>query len=127
MSDSGADSSAQSPAWDRDALRRELAGDDGVVHELVELYCRESPQLRQAVHAALEQVSADKLRRAAHSLKGTLASLRAHQASTAAEALERLGRAGNLAAAPAVLHDLAQKLEQLHIELQRYLSERRRP
>jgi two-component system, sensor histidine kinase and response regulator len=125
MSESTADPSPESPVWDCGGLRRDVGGDDGVVRELVELYRQEAPQLRQAVRTALKDGHADQLRRAAHSLKGTLASLHAPEASSAAEALERLGRAGNLAAAPQAHADLEKKLERLHGELERYLTERR--
>jgi two-component system, sensor histidine kinase and response regulator len=105
------------PAFDRQALFDVLGGDETLLRELLHLYRKEAPRLQQAVRSAVAQGNADAIRLAAHALKGTLANLAAPDAYTAAETLEALGRAEDIASAPAALAELEHQLERLHAEL----------
>jgi HPt (histidine-containing phosphotransfer) domain-containing protein len=127
MSDSSADPLSPSPACDRHSLRLAVGGDESIVRELLELYRQESPKLRNAVQNALGKGDAELLRRAAHSLKGTLGSMCAHEASAAAEVLELIARSGELTAADVAFADLQRKLDRLAREIEQYLTERNSP
>jgi HPt (histidine-containing phosphotransfer) domain-containing protein/PAS domain-containing protein len=100
-------------ALDRAALLERLGGDAELVREVAELYLHESPRLLGAARAALAGGDAPALARAAHSLKGTLTTLAAPRASTAALRLEQLGARGDLAGAAAALPELERCLEEL--------------
>jgi signal transduction histidine kinase len=100
-------------ALDRAALLERLGGDAELVREVAELYFHESPRLLGAARAALAGGDAAALARAAHSLKGTLATLAAPRASAAARRLEELGARGDLAAAADALPELERCLDEL--------------
>ncbi len=105
------------PVFDRQALLDVLGGDETLLKELLHLYRMEAPRLQQAVRSAVALGNADAIRLGAHALKGTLASLGAPDAYAAAENLEALGRAADIASAPAALAELEHQLERLHAEL----------
>ena len=93
-----------------------------MVRDLLLLYLREAPGLRDSLGKALAVARADGVRRAAHALKGTLGSIAAQEASAAAEQIERLGRIGALDAAGPAVANLDQKLERLRGRLQCWLE-----
>src|SRR5258708_5048303 len=113
----------ETPAFNRQELLAVLGGDETLFRELIQLYLQEAPKLHNAVRNAATHGKPDALRQAAHALKGTLANLAAPDARAAAETLERLARAGDVAGVPAACANLDRQLERLHAEL--LLSENR--
>ncbi|SNS10973.1 PAS domain S-box-containing protein [Humidesulfovibrio mexicanus] len=78
---------------DLDAAAEALGGDEDLLREVVELYLAELPEKRAALSRAMAGSDMAGLRLAAHSLKGTSASVGALAASQAAKRLEGLARA----------------------------------
>jgi HPt (histidine-containing phosphotransfer) domain-containing protein len=74
---------------------RELGG-DGFVSEVVETFLADAPTLLSTLRQALENKSADELRRAAHTLKSNGATLGAEQFATLCRELEQRARNGEL-------------------------------
>jgi CheY-like chemotaxis protein len=83
--------------FDRQSARERLGGDGRLLAELIALHRAESPALQRAVRKAAAAGDHDALRRAAHALKGSLATLGAPRAHAAAAALEQAARAGTVA------------------------------
>ncbi|AHG93420.1 PAS sensor protein (plasmid) [Gemmatirosa kalamazoonensis] len=79
------------PAVDRVALLATVGGNRVLLVELVDLFLEQSPSLMALIDAAIADGSADALRRAAHTLKGSLITFAAQRAVAAARALELLG------------------------------------
>jgi PAS domain S-box-containing protein len=81
---------------DRALALARVDGDESLLADLARLFCEESPAMMAAVQEAVAARDADRLQRAAHSLKGAVATLSAPKAFDAALAMERQGRSGDL-------------------------------
>ena len=84
------------PAMDWDLALSRLDGDEPLLLDLAKLFCGESERMLSAVRTSVEAKNADKLQRAAHSIKGSEATFGAQAAIDAALKLERLSRSGEL-------------------------------
>jgi CheY-like chemotaxis protein len=100
VADARPSSPIEEPAYtvmDRSLALARVDGDETLLADLAKLFCEESPKMMGAVREAVIARDADRLQRAAHSLKGAVATLAAQKAFDAALRLERLGRASDLA------------------------------
>jgi HPt (histidine-containing phosphotransfer) domain-containing protein len=88
-------------------------GDAELLEELVRLFLGECPGWLTQIRDALARQDAAQLRRAAHTLKGTLATLGARPASAVAQRLEAMGRTGEMAGAAETLAELEGLLDRL--------------
>jgi PAS domain S-box-containing protein len=102
---------------DRAVLFKRLGGDRRLLGEVLELFRLDRTRLLKDLDDALGRGDAARLGRAAHALKGTLASLSAPAAYAAARGLEALGRAGDLAAATTAHRVLLAELDRLQTAL----------
>ncbi len=84
---------------DREALLARIGGDMELLRELVGLYRADYPRLLAEIQAAVRANDADRLRRAAHTLKASAGTFGAEQVCAAAKRLEAMGRDGTLAGA----------------------------
>jgi PAS domain S-box-containing protein len=100
------------------ALER-VGGDRQLLHELVEICLENMPSWLGDVRSALSAHDAVRLRRAAHSIKGAVASIGGNAAVTAAARLEERGRAALLDGAGPDLLALEQALSRLESVLRR--------
>ena len=112
-----------SPESARTVLDRNLAlahvdGDESLLADLARLFLEESPRMLAAVQEAIAGNAPERLERAAHSLKGSVATFAAQGAFDAALKLERLGRAGELGAAEQAYAELESQMERLRTALQ---------
>jgi HPt (histidine-containing phosphotransfer) domain-containing protein len=105
------------PIIDKTGLMERLDGDQELLGELVELFLADCPRLLEEIRAAVESDDAEQLMRAAHTLKGSVSNFCASDAAEAAQKLESLGRAGDLAVAPEYLATLEPIMERLNAEL----------
>ncbi len=80
------------PVIDWDAARQNIPGGKDMFRELAVILRSQSPQLLQEMTSALQDRDANRLRRAAHTLKGAAGHFAAHRLTAAAGALEQLGR-----------------------------------
>ena len=83
-------------AFDREAALARVDGDEALLADLARLFLEESPKMLAAIHDAVVANAPEQLERAAHSLKGSVATFAAQGAFDAALKLERLGRSGDL-------------------------------
>jgi HPt (histidine-containing phosphotransfer) domain-containing protein len=88
-------------------------GDRHLLAELAGLFLAEGPRWMTEMRAAVAGGDPPRLQLSAHALKGAVAHFAAPAAYEAALQLEKMGRAGDLSAAPEVLADLAQEVEHL--------------
>ena len=103
----------QEPVIDRDAALERTGGNVDVLKELVDLFFEECPKLMNQIREAIATQQTAELRRAAHTLKGSVAIFGANLAREAAWRLESIGRDGNLEDAQSAWEDLEQRIEQL--------------
>lgn len=89
------------------ATLKDSLGDDGtVIRQLIGIYSTDAPQQLADATAALERKAQEELRRAAHSLKSTSASMGAMTASAVARDLEQLAKQGDFAQSAVLLERL---------------------
>jgi HPt (histidine-containing phosphotransfer) domain-containing protein len=99
--------------WNRSAALEIVGGDEGLLHEMVQLFLVESPKLLAQMQQALAHNDPRLLEMAAHCLKGELRYLVVPEASEAADKLEAAGRTGEITAAADLLVDLRSRLAAL--------------
>jgi HPt (histidine-containing phosphotransfer) domain-containing protein len=92
-------------------------GSPDILHQMIDFYFGEAPDLVAQMHAALSARNRREVARAAHRLRGTLVHLAAHPAAAAADRLEQLIAEGNLAEAAEQLAELGRQLERLEAAL----------
>jgi HPt (histidine-containing phosphotransfer) domain-containing protein len=102
---------------DLEAVLARLGGDRGLLAELATIYLEDEAAQIAAVAEAVEGGDAERVRRAAHAIKGSVANFGAGRAHAAALAMEMAGRNGDLSCAPALLGTLRRELAALHAAL----------
>ncbi len=83
------------------------------LQELAALFLQECPKMLAECHQAIRDGDAPRLRRAAHTIKGSAATFVAERAAAAALRLENLAKAGQWEDAPAALAELEAELARL--------------
>jgi HPt (histidine-containing phosphotransfer) domain-containing protein len=106
-------SESASPIFDKQVALTRVGGDEELLRELIEVFLGDCPKWLSDLRKAAAAGSAVDLRRAAHTIKGAVGYFGADDASLAADRLQELGRAGDVAAAVAVVTDLEHSLERL--------------
>ena len=96
----------------QEALNR-VGGNIGTLKELVGIFNEECPRLMDQIRDSIEERDAVKLRKAAHSLKGSVDVFGATPAREAAWALEQMGRDGELAAVETAWSQLEAEIDRL--------------
>ena len=99
-----------------------LDGDLELALELAAIFIDEGPHMLQRLRAAVEQRSADEVRRAAHALKGSLSNFIDGGPTATAFALETMGREDRLDEAAPVLDRLACEIDVLTARLREFQS-----
>jgi two-component system sensor histidine kinase/response regulator len=98
---------------DREVALARVDGDEGLLADLAKLFCEESPKLLSAVQDAVAKRDTVALKRAAHSLKGSISTFAARDATEAALRLEDLARAGEFAGSEDAYRLLETQVERL--------------
>ncbi len=88
-------------AVDEGALLQRFGGDRKFLRRMVEIFLTDSAKTMTAIEEAIRKRDAERLRVAAHTLKGSAANFVAKEAVAAAYELEVMGREGNLEEAAA--------------------------
>jgi signal transduction histidine kinase/CheY-like chemotaxis protein len=99
--------------FDREAVLKRVGGSTELLQEIVKLFLDECPRLLGEVHEAVARRDADRLHRAAHALKGTVANFKAPAVFDAALRLEVMGRSGQLDGSAEACRTLEGEIERL--------------
>jgi CheY-like chemotaxis protein len=92
---------------DRLQCMRRLGGDEKLFLDVIQLFLEDCPLRLAAIKEAVDALDAERLRTAAHALKGASANLSAGGLFEAAAVLERIGAEGRLDAAQAAWRGLS--------------------
>jgi HPt (histidine-containing phosphotransfer) domain-containing protein len=103
---------------DEEAILERVAGDPAFLARMVAIFVADAPVRLDAIRAGLGRADAHAVERAAHSLKGALATMAAAEAAAEAYRLEQIGRSGTLAEAGAVLRTLERRVEEVAAALE---------
>ena len=115
--------SSEVPAFDADAALAQVGGSAEMLEELVGMFDEEAPKLVANVLQAIEAGDAERVRTAAHGLKGSLSVFAAPAAVAAARSLEELGQGGDLTGVEALQADLENEMGRLQQALARFAAE----
>jgi two-component system sensor histidine kinase/response regulator len=115
-----------SEVLDRELALARVDGDEGLLADLAKLFCEECPKLLFAVEDAVARRDTAALKRAAHSLKGSMSTFAAREATEAALRLEELASAGELVDAEGAYRLLATQVDRLKQALESLGSGSRR-
>jgi len=108
---------AQEKVIDEVLLEKLTGGDLGLLRELVRIYNETRPELICNIDLAIEKQDAEKLRDAAHALKGAVSNFAAVPALQACAELERIGSSADLSNVAQARRDLDYHLEAFHAKL----------
>jgi two-component system sensor histidine kinase/response regulator len=104
----GVETAAAGPiAFDEDALRHRLSGDDQLMADVIQLFLEDLPVRLAAIKSAVTGRNAEALREAAHALKGAAGNLSAGRLFEAAGVLERIGAGSDIDAAEGAWRQLS--------------------
>jgi HPt (histidine-containing phosphotransfer) domain-containing protein len=103
--------------FDLDTARECVGGSEQILKEVIDAFFEESPMLMEQIRQAISDGDVGELRRAAHTLKGTVAVFGANFARQAAWRLEKMGRDADLTDAEAACVELQQRVGELHSAL----------
>jgi PAS domain S-box-containing protein len=95
-----------------EAMNR-VAGDQGLLRSMIAMFLEQCPKEMAVLRESVNHADAGALRRAAHTLKGTIGIFGRREAYAAADRLEALGKSGDLAAATPALTELEDALARL--------------
>jgi HPt (histidine-containing phosphotransfer) domain-containing protein len=102
---------------DRSAVLGRVGGDRKRLRKLIGLFAGECPKMVTGIEDALKVGDAGGVQRAAHTLKGAVATLGAVAAAQTAKSLEDQGRAGQLTDCTGTLTTLHKELDQFRAAL----------
>lgn len=106
------------PPADSAYAREWVGGDRDLLMELTAIFLADHPERIAELSRAIAAGDAAAIQQTAHTIKGSVAGFGAHRARSLAERLEGLGRAKQLADAPAVFSELASELVRVVQQLQ---------
>jgi PAS domain S-box-containing protein len=118
-------SESRNSAWEERVVRwadvlERTGGDRGFLTELVSLFLDQQVQLLREIESAVDAGDGNKVEHAAHALRGAIGNFSNQGAYKAALSLERLARAGRLAAVNQPLADLKRGLHYLEHEMSKW-------
>ena len=96
--------------------------DDSFLRDLIQIYLEDSPQRIAEIEQSLADNDAERLTRAAHSLKGSSANFGATELRAVSEQIEKLGRQQALGMVPAQMANLKAAYAQVKADLEALMS-----
>jgi signal transduction histidine kinase/CheY-like chemotaxis protein/HPt (histidine-containing phosphotransfer) domain-containing protein len=118
-SDAGSTSTAEDSLVDEAAILSGMDGNRKLLRDLTRIFVADCPKQLVEIKAAIQMGDAERLRRAAHALKGSVGNFAAKKAFAIAGQLETMGKNGNLDAAQGACVALEGELSQLIRELKK--------
>ena len=109
--------------FDLDDALDKVGGDREILEEILIVFSETYPDQLNELKNAIDSGDAPIVERAAHTLKGSVATFSAKKAFETAFRLETMGRDGELQEAAAVYSTLEQEVEELDAALRATLSE----
>jgi HPt (histidine-containing phosphotransfer) domain-containing protein len=117
---SAAAGSAEQPVFDLQRSLERLGNDRSLLADMVQFFLEDCPGLLTDIAESIQAGNAEKLQRAAHSLKGLASTFDATGTVNAAKSLEMAGAQKDLRAAPAGLQKLRIEADRLQLALSEY-------
>jgi HPt (histidine-containing phosphotransfer) domain-containing protein len=109
--------------FDRASALSHLDGDQELLADLIQIFLAEYPETIAKLRRAADSGDAEAVAVEAHMLKGSISNFGASKATELAFAIEKMGRGGTVADAPAAVARLSEMLETLRPQLSKWASE----
>ena len=122
MKDSAAVSDTRSKLFDLQGSLERFDDDLEVLAEVAFIFCEHADSMLEEIRTAVDQRAPRELRRAAHTLKGSLGTFGAQEGVEAAKALEKHAELGDLSGAPSLYGRVENVTLRLRKELDRFLG-----
>jgi two-component system, sensor histidine kinase and response regulator len=110
--------------WNAAQTLERLGGDEGLFHEIIEIFLKEAPKQMTSMREALARGDKDATERIAHTLKGELGYLGISEASHNAHAIEDAGRKGDLKRAASIQALLERDVESVASTMRDFLIQK---
>jgi PAS domain S-box-containing protein len=107
---------------DEAAILEGMDGNRKLLRDLTRIFLADCPKQLAEIKSAIDMGNAERLRRAAHALKGSVGNFAAKRAVAIASQLEALGKTGNLDAVQGAYVALEDELSQLTRELNKLIT-----
>lgn len=114
------------PSFDEDDALGHAGGDRELLYEVLDVFVEESAGWLAELERAAADKDGERLRRAAHTVKGAASNCGAADATALASAVERLAAAGDLATAASKSAELVVAMNRLTSNVRGYLRSRER-
>jgi HPt (histidine-containing phosphotransfer) domain-containing protein len=111
------------PVFDRNLALERVDGDASLLADLAQVFLEESPHMLADVQEAVQRKDASAIERAAHSLKGSIATFAAKDAFEVAMKLETIGREGRVEAAEAASASVVSEVGRLRVALEDFATQ----
>lgn len=115
----GSASASADTMVDEAAILSGMDGNRRLLRDLTRIFLADYPKQLAEIKTAIQAADAERLRRAAHGLKGSVGNFGAKKAFETASQLETMGKTGKLDAAPGTYPALESELSQLTRELKK--------
>jgi CheY-like chemotaxis protein/HPt (histidine-containing phosphotransfer) domain-containing protein len=112
-------SASEDTMVDEAAILSGMDGNRRLLRDLTRIFLADYPKQLAEIKTAMQAADAERLRRAAHALKGSVGNFGAKKAFETASQLETMGKTGKLDAAPGTYLALESELSQLTRELKK--------
>lgn len=109
-------------AMDPVAALKRMGDDVELMEQIIQIFLEDAPGLIHAAREALARGDAPEVRRAAHSLKGMMATLGATSGANGAFHLEQCAVGGDLSGASPLIHECGERVAELTRALQAYFE-----
>jgi HPt (histidine-containing phosphotransfer) domain-containing protein len=117
----GTSASAEAaPVFDREGFVERLMGDEDLAQRIIRGFVGDMPRQIALLAQAVNNLDSKAVRLVAHSIKGAAASVGGLEIREMAWKLEQTGRAGDFAAATAVLPELSASFERARPAMERF-------
>ncbi len=108
--------------FDEAELLDRVDNDTEFLAETVQMLADDGPTLLEQIGAAVQAGDAEAVGRHAHALKGMISNFCAPETQACALEVEKLGKSGDLAGAPAAMQTLESKVRALTAELLEFVK-----
>jgi HPt (histidine-containing phosphotransfer) domain-containing protein len=125
--DSGRDLERLAPVLNVNAALQRLGGDVELLDQIILIYLEDAPALMHTARQSLAQGDPVELRRAAHSLKGMMATLGAPAGVNAALRVEQCAASSDLASASDLIYECGERVAELTRVLGAYYQSAQAP
>ncbi len=107
----------------RDSLQERLMGDKELIVEVLKVFLDDAPKQLADMKDALPEKNMEKLRDAAHSLKGSAGNIGAERLHSVARQIEKTSGNGDAQKTGALLAELMASFEEAKAEIEKIISE----